>query len=71
VPSLNFLNILLGDQPVLSPEAHYYQRLLATDQAEAKQVLDEYLKTNSLEELYDSVVIRRWHWRSRTVITTT
>lgn len=57
VPSLNFLNILLGDQPVLSPEAHYYQRLLATDQAEAKQVLDEYLKTNSLEELYDSVVI--------------
>ena len=57
VPSLNFLNILLGDQPVLPPEAHYYQRLLATDQAEAKQVLDEYLKTNSLEDLYDSVVI--------------
>ncbi len=57
VPSLNFLNILLGDQPVLSPEAHYYQRLLATDQTEAKHVLEEYLKANSLEELYDSVVI--------------
>jgi predicted PurR-regulated permease PerM len=57
VPSLNFLNILLGDQPVLSPEAHYYQRLLATDQVEAKQVLEEYLKTNSLEDLYDTVVI--------------
>ena len=57
VPALNFLNIILGDQPVLSPEAHYYQRLLASDQTEAKQVLEEYLKTNSLEDLYDSVVI--------------
>lgn len=57
VPTLSFLNIMLGDQPVLSPEAHYYQRLLATDQSEAKHVLEEYLKTNSLEELYDSVVI--------------
>jgi predicted PurR-regulated permease PerM len=41
VPTLNFLNVLLGDQPVLSPEAHYYQRLLASDQAEAKHVLEE------------------------------
>jgi predicted PurR-regulated permease PerM len=57
VPALSFLNIMLGDQPVLSPEAHYYQRLLASDQAEAKQVLEDYLKTNSLEDLYDSVLI--------------
>jgi predicted PurR-regulated permease PerM len=57
VPTLNFLNVLLGDQPVLSPEAHYYQRLLSSDQAEAKHVLEEYLKENSLEELYDSVVV--------------
>jgi predicted PurR-regulated permease PerM len=57
VPALHFLNIMLGDQPVLSPEAHYYQRLLASDQAEAKQVLEEYLKTNSVEDLYDSVLI--------------
>jgi predicted PurR-regulated permease PerM len=57
VPALQFLNIMLGDQPVLSPEAHYYQRLLASDQAEAKQVLEDYLKTNSLEDLYDSVLI--------------
>jgi len=57
VPALSFLNIMLGDQPVLSPEAHYYQRLLASDQTEAKQVLEDYLKTNSLEDLYDSVLI--------------
>jgi predicted PurR-regulated permease PerM len=57
VPALAFLNILLGDEKVLAPEAHYYQRLLAADQVEAKQVLEEYLKTHSLEELYDLVLI--------------
>ncbi len=57
VPALSFLNIMLGDQPVLSPEAHYYQRLLASDQTEAKEVLEDYLKTHSLEDLYDSVLI--------------
>ena len=57
VPSLSFLNIMLGDQPVLPPEAHFYQRLLAADQLEARHVLEDCLKTNTLEELYDSVVI--------------
>jgi methanogenic corrinoid protein MtbC1 len=57
VPSLQFLTVLLGDQPVMRPEAHYYQRLLANDQREASQVLETQLKTTSLEELYDSVLI--------------
>jgi predicted PurR-regulated permease PerM len=57
VPSLAFLNVLFGDEPVLPPETQYYQRLLATDQAEAKRVLEQYLKDKSLEELYGSVLI--------------
>ncbi|HEY8714547.1 MAG TPA: AI-2E family transporter [Candidatus Acidoferrum sp.] len=57
VPTLGFLDILLGDQPVLPPGTHYYQRLLAADQDEAKEVLDDYRKTNSLEDTYDSVLI--------------
>jgi predicted PurR-regulated permease PerM len=57
VPTLNFFNVLLGDQPVLPPEAHYYQRLLASDQSEAKHVLDEYVKDHSLADLYDCVVV--------------
>lgn len=57
VPNLGFINILLGDEPVLAPESHFYQRLLATDQQEAKKVLEEYLKENSLQQLYDSVLI--------------
>jgi predicted PurR-regulated permease PerM len=57
VPSLSFLNVLLGDAPVLPPHAQYYQRLLATDQNEARQVLELHLKENNLEELYSTVLI--------------
>jgi predicted PurR-regulated permease PerM len=57
VPHLAFLHILLGDEPVLAPEAKIYQRLLAMDQLEAHTVVDEYLKGRPLVELYDSVLI--------------
>jgi predicted PurR-regulated permease PerM len=57
VPNLGFLNILLGDEPVLAPESHFYQRLLASDQHEAKQVLESYLAENTLQQLYDSVLV--------------
>ncbi len=57
VPQLSFLYILLGDEPVLDPHAHFYQRLLAMDQNEARAVADEYLKDHRLVDLYDQVVI--------------
>ena len=57
VPSLKFLTVLLGDQPVMRPEAHYYQRLLASDAQEAGQVLDSYVKDNSVPAAYDHVVV--------------
>jgi predicted PurR-regulated permease PerM len=57
VPQLEFLHILLGDEPVLTPEAQFYQRLLAGDHREARQVLEQRLEGSSLLELYDSVVI--------------
>jgi predicted PurR-regulated permease PerM len=57
VPHLEFLQVILGDDPVLPPEEMFYQRLLATDQNEAKAILEGYLKDNSLEDLYDSVLI--------------
>jgi predicted PurR-regulated permease PerM len=57
VPHLGFLHVILGDEPVLPPEAQFYQRLLATDQNEAKQVLESYLKDKPLEDLYDLVLI--------------
>jgi predicted PurR-regulated permease PerM len=57
VPSLKFLTVLLGDQPVMRPEAHYYQRLLASDAQEAGQVLDSYVKDNSVPAAFDQVVV--------------
>ncbi len=57
IPQLSFLHILLGDQPVLAPEAQVYQRLLAMDDHDARAVADQYLGENSLTQLYDSVLI--------------
>lgn len=57
VPGLKFMNVLLGDEPVLQPSAHFYQRLLASDGDEAREVLECYLKDHPLADLYDSVVI--------------
>jgi predicted PurR-regulated permease PerM len=57
VPHLSFLHILLGDQPVLAPEAQVYQRLLAMDDEEARAVAGVYLSESSLAQLYDSVII--------------
>jgi predicted PurR-regulated permease PerM len=57
VPSLNFLNVILGDEPVLEAHSKYYQRLLASDRNEAKQILEHCLKDKSLEEVYSAVII--------------
>jgi predicted PurR-regulated permease PerM len=57
VPQLSFLHILLGDEPVLSPDAQFYQRLLAMDPIEAREIADLFLKERTLAELYDSVLI--------------
>jgi predicted PurR-regulated permease PerM len=57
VPQLDFLEILLGDEPVLSPQAHFYQRLLALDDDEARDIASRHLKENSIGDFYDSVLI--------------
>lgn len=57
VPSLGFLEVLLGNEPVLSPHAQYYQRLLAGDQNEARQIAESYLKENNLDDLYGKLFI--------------
>ena len=57
VPQFSFLQVLLGDEAVLAAEAHFYQRLLAMDDQEARAAADLYLKENSLSQLYDAVII--------------
>ena len=57
VPHLSFLEVLLGDAPALSPEELYYQRLLAMDQDEARNIAEAELRETSLDSLYESVLI--------------
>jgi len=57
VPSMEFLSILLGDEPVLKPETKFYQRMLAMNLDEATELAENYLKGKSLEELDDCVII--------------
>jgi predicted PurR-regulated permease PerM len=57
VPQLEFLFVLLGDEPVLSPKAQFYQRLLAGDQQEAQSVADAFLKERTLIDVNDVVII--------------
>jgi predicted PurR-regulated permease PerM len=57
VPQLSFLDTLLGDEPVFEPKIKIYQRLLAGDQEEAMDLLDDCRKEKSLAEIYDTVLI--------------
>src|SRR5204862_981719 len=57
VPQLQFLDILLGDEPVLAPHERLYQRWLALDQEEAAELVHEFFGGLSLEQVYDQVVI--------------
>jgi predicted PurR-regulated permease PerM len=56
IPQLAFLHVLLGDEQALPPAAQLYQRLLAMDQQDARVVVDTFLKSGTLTQLYDSVL---------------
>lgn len=57
IPQMSFLNILLGEDAELSPEAHFYERLLAMDQSETHQIAEDFLDHHTMLELYDRVVL--------------
>jgi predicted PurR-regulated permease PerM len=56
VPQLEFLTILLAEEPALSPPDRIYQRLLALDQEEAEDLVNEYAKKMPLDEVYDTIL---------------
>jgi predicted PurR-regulated permease PerM len=57
VPPLEFLYVLLGDEPVLTPEVRFYQRLLAMDEDEAAEIAEDALKEKTLTQVYDSLIV--------------
>ena len=58
IDGLNFIAILLGDEPPLLPEERFYQRLLAGDATDAAEQAEEDLKTQSLSAFYDATPMK-------------
>jgi predicted PurR-regulated permease PerM len=57
VDRLQFLDIMLGDQPPLTPPQLVYQRLLAGDPIEAAEQARAFLKDAPLEDYYDAILL--------------
>ena len=57
IPEMGWLNVLLGVEPVLAPEARFYQRLIARDQDEAIALAEEYAAEHGLVGLFEKLLI--------------
>ncbi len=57
VPQLNFLYVMLGDQPALTPSQRFYQRLLAGDIDEITFDAEKFLKKDTLINYFDVVAV--------------
>ncbi len=58
VERLEFLDVMFGDRPALSPPEIFYQRMLAGDPTEASEKAEEFLKERSLVSYYDEVALK-------------
>jgi len=54
---MEFLVVLFGDEPVVTPDVALYQRLLKADEDEAQQVLEEFAKVHDADAVYDQVLM--------------
>jgi predicted PurR-regulated permease PerM len=57
VDRLEFLEIMFGDQPPLTPAELIYQRMLANDPIEAAEQARTFLKEKPLVEYYDEILL--------------
>src|SRR5262249_38783848 len=56
IPQMKFLQVLLGDEPVLEPHERLYQRLLSSNRDQADAVLQAALRQSSILEVCDAVI---------------
>jgi predicted PurR-regulated permease PerM len=57
VDRLQFFDVLLGNQPVLTPPQLVYQRMLAGDPIEASQQAQTFLEGASLQDYYETILL--------------
>ena len=65
VPQLEFIAVLLGDEPMMQASVAYYKRLLALDQDEAEAIIEEQLQTHPVEHVFDEVLVPALHYAKR------
>ncbi len=58
VEHLEFLDIILGDRPALTPIESFYQRMLAGDDDEVLRQAEGLLRLRSLSSYYDDIVLK-------------
>jgi predicted PurR-regulated permease PerM len=57
VDRLQFIDVMLGDQPALTPQQAAYQRMLTGDPIEAIEQARSFLKEGSVEAYYEEIVL--------------
>lgn len=57
VKQMEFIDVLLGDRPALTPVESFYQRMLAGDTEEVFDQAEQLLKDRSLSSYYDEVAV--------------
>lgn len=57
VGRLKFLTVMLSDEKPLTPYQECYYRLLAQDQNEGLFLIEDYLKTHTMAETFDQVLV--------------
>lgn len=58
VEHLQFLDVLLGNEPALTPGESFYQRMLAGDPDDAARLAEEFLREKPLSAYYDEVAVK-------------
>ncbi len=57
VPGLSFVGLVMDDAPALAPEYGFYQRLVARDQSEAAEFIDNHIKTEPPTSVFDALLL--------------
>jgi len=57
VPGLEFVSTLISDEPVLTPDLTYYQRLLAGDHADAGDLIERHVTQDDPDTVFDAVML--------------
>jgi predicted PurR-regulated permease PerM len=57
VPQLEYLAVLMSDQPIADKNMIFYQRLLAMDRDEAAQIVEKYVESEAPEQVYDEIMV--------------